>query len=146
MAALISKVCTGLLIAQRVLEADFFKESRRVGVYIHCGPLREVDTTQLVSAVTHAGVMHGGGLSCRASIPHFLAIESTEAAFLWEDYIVPRRGQAVLHSSSAGQGLKYAADPLRYVSNAPSFDTSLYRVAIGQELAYAWRSTPSLLA
>ncbi|BDA48163.1 5-formyltetrahydrofolate cyclo-ligase [Coccomyxa sp. Obi] len=42
------------LIAQRVLEADFFKASRRVGVYIHCAPLREVDTTQLVSAVTQA--------------------------------------------------------------------------------------------
>ncbi|KAK9902126.1 hypothetical protein WJX75_005309 [Coccomyxa subellipsoidea] len=42
-------------IAGHVLDADFFQRSQRVGVYIHCAPLREVDTTKLVTAVTQAG-------------------------------------------------------------------------------------------
>lgn len=68
--ALINELCAGSLIAQRVLKADFFKESRRIGVYIHCAPLREVDTTQLVRAVTQAGVVHGTGSERRASKAH----------------------------------------------------------------------------
>jgi hypothetical protein len=54
---------SGTAISERVLAANFFKESQRVGVYIHCAALREVDTSQLVSEVTHAGTASCKGLT-----------------------------------------------------------------------------------
>lgn len=42
-----------------------------------------------------------------------------------------RRGQAVLHTSSSGQGLEHAADTFRYVLNAPSLDRISYCAFIG---------------
>lgn len=50
-------ILAGCLIADRILHAEFFQRSKRVGVYIHCAPLREVDTSQLVTAVTTAGAL-----------------------------------------------------------------------------------------
>ncbi|EIE18577.1 5-Formyltetrahydrofolate cycloligase [Coccomyxa subellipsoidea C-169] len=41
-------------IADHILKADFYQRCKRIGVYIHCAPLREVDTSKLVTAVTEA--------------------------------------------------------------------------------------------
>lgn len=45
----------GNAIAQMLVQQEFFKRSRRTGIYIHCSKLREVDTTQILQAAMQQG-------------------------------------------------------------------------------------------
>ena len=46
----------GQAIAHHVLQSQLFLKSRRLGIYLHCTKLREVDTTQIVAAAVKAGM------------------------------------------------------------------------------------------
>ena len=47
--------CAGSAIAEYILNSIYFQSSKRLGVYLHCAALREVDTTLLVDAALNRG-------------------------------------------------------------------------------------------
>ena len=49
--------CAGSAIAEHVLNSSYFKSSKRLGIYLHCAALREVDTTLLVDAALNRGAL-----------------------------------------------------------------------------------------
>ena len=59
----------GQEIAERVLASGFFQRAERVGVYIHCAQLREVDTRPLLEALLSAGAHAVGRAFCVARVP-----------------------------------------------------------------------------
>lgn len=46
----------GQQITEQVLALDIFKQSMRIGIYVHAAKLREVDTTAIISAVLDSGL------------------------------------------------------------------------------------------
>ena len=47
----------GSVIAEYIVNSSYFKSSKRLGVYLHCAALREVDTTLLVDAALHRSAL-----------------------------------------------------------------------------------------
>ena len=48
----------GDAICGHLLKAPLFTSSTRLGIYLHCAALREVDTALLVDAALHRGALH----------------------------------------------------------------------------------------
>ncbi len=51
----LSAAAAGQRITERVLASDFFQQVERIGVYVHCARLREVDTRPLLAALLAKG-------------------------------------------------------------------------------------------
>ena len=47
--------CAGKAIAKQILHSSYYQHATRLGVYLHCAKLREVDTTAVVAAAVKAG-------------------------------------------------------------------------------------------
>lgn len=50
-----------------MLASGYFQRAERVGVYIHCAQLREVDTRPLLKALLSAGARAGARLLLRSA-------------------------------------------------------------------------------
>ena len=59
LAPVVGPLPAGLAITQRLLASPLFRSSRRVGVYVSCQRLREVDTSPVLEAILRPGAAAG---------------------------------------------------------------------------------------
>jgi hypothetical protein len=69
----LSAAAAGQRIMERVLASAFFQQVERIGVYVHCARLREVDTRPLLAALLAEGA------HCRCFV-HHAALAEPDAA------------------------------------------------------------------
>ena len=69
----LSTAAAGQRITERVLASAFFQQVERIGVYVHCARLREVDTRPLLTALLAEGAY-------RHCIVHHAALAEPDAA------------------------------------------------------------------